>query len=339
VTFLAHSYHIVPRAEETVVSMLAGEIFGRGWIYYMIQAATAIILLLAVNTSFAGFPMLASIMGKDRFVPRQFANRGDRLVFSNGILILAGLSCLLLIIFGGSTHALIPLYAIGVFTAFTLSQAGMVRHWWKERGPRWRAHAAVNALGACVTAVVVAVIAMTKFAYGAWIVVIVIPLLVFIFHIIRRHYDTLTRQLSLDGFSPPKLGRHPVVVLVAGIHRGVVTALTYAKAISPNVTAITVDLDPTATSRLRMKWQEWAPDIPLVVLDSPYRSILLPILHYIDQMEKQREGAYMTIILPEFIPARWWQHLLHNQTALLIKGALLFRRGKVAISIPYHLDQ
>ncbi len=339
VTFLAHSFHIVPRAEETVVSMLAREIFGRGWIYYMIQAATAIILLLAVNTSFAGFPMLASIMGKDRFVPRQFANRGDRLVFSNGILILAGLSCLLLIIFGGSTHALIPLYAIGVFTAFTLSQAGMVRHWWKERGGRWRAHAAVNALGACVTAVVVAVIAMTKFAYGAWIVVIVIPLLVFIFHIIRRHYDTLTRQLSLDGFSPPKVGRHPVVVLVAGIHRGVVTALTYAKAISPNVTAITVDLDPTATSRLRMKWQEWAPDIPLVVLDSPYRSILLPILHYIDQMEKQREGAYMTIILPEFIPAKWWQHLLHNQTALLIKGALLFRRGKVAISIPYHLEQ
>ncbi len=339
VTFLAYFYHIVPRPEETVVSMLARQIFGRTWVYIMIQAATAVILLLAVNTSFAGFPMLASIMARDRFLPRQFASRGDRLVFSNGIIILAGLSCLLLILFGGSTHALIPLYAIGVFTAFTLSQAGMVRHWWKERGPRWRPHAAINTLGACATAVVVVVIGVTKFAYGAWMVIIVVPVMVLGFLTVRRHYEILGRQLSLNGFSPPKLGRHPVVVLVAGIHRGVVTALAYAKAISPNVTAITVDLDPTATSRLRMQWQEWAPDVPLVVLDSPYRSVLIPVLNYIDQMEKQREGAYMTIILPEFIPAKWWQHLLHNQTALLIKGALLFRRGKVAISIPYHLEQ
>jgi amino acid transporter len=339
VTFLAHFYHIVPHPEETVVSMLGRQIFGRGWVYYMIQAATAIILLLAVNTSFAGFPMLASLMAKDGFLPRQFANRGDRLVFSNGIIILASVSCALLVIFGGSTHALIPLYAIGVFSAFTLSQAGMVLHWWREQGRRWRSHAAINAIGAFATAVVVVVIGVSKFVHGAWIVVIVTPCLVLGFLTIRRHYDTLRRQLSLDGFSPPKLGRHPVVVLVAGIHRGVVTALNYARAISPNVTAITVDLDPTATSRLRMQWQEWAPEVPLVVLDSPYRSVLQPVLNYIDQMEKQREGAYMTIILPEFIPAKWWQHLLHNQTALLIKAALLFRRGKVAISIPYHLEQ
>jgi amino acid transporter len=339
VTFLAYFYHIVPVEGETVVSMLGREIFGRGWVYFMIQMATAVILLLAANTSFAGFPMLASMLANDRFLPRQFANRGDRLVFSNGIIILAGVSSLLLVIFGGSTHALIPLYAIGVFSAFTLSQTGMVRHWWKERGPRWRPHAAINGLGAVVTAIVVVVIGMTKFAYGAWIVVIIMPILVLGFLSIRRHYEVLGRQLSLDGFSPPKLGRHPVVVLVAGIHRGVVTALSYAKAISPNVTAITVDIDPTATSRLRMQWQEWAPDVPLVVLDSPYRSVLVPVLNYIDQMDKQREGAYMTIILPEFIPAKWWQHLLHNQTALLIKGALLFRRGKVAISIPYHLEQ
>jgi hypothetical protein len=183
------------------------------------------------------------------------------------------------------------------------------------------------------------VVTTTKFVYGAWIVIIVIPLLVIGFLAIRRHYEALGRQLSLDGFAPPKLGRHPVVVLVGGLHRGVITALTYAKAISPNVTAISVDLDPTSTSRLRQRWQEWAPEIPLVILDSPYRSVIQPVLHYIDQMEKQREGDYMTIILPEFIPAKWWQHLLHNQTALLIKGALLFRRGKVAISIPYHLDQ
>jgi len=339
ITFLAYYYHIVPRAEETVISILARELFGRGWIYYMIQAATAVILLLAVNTSFAGFPMLASIMAKDRFLPRQFANLGDRLVFSNGILILAGLSCFLLVMFGGSTHALIPLYAIGVFTAFTLSQAGMVTRWWKEHGPRWRTHAAVNAIGALATAVVVVVIAVTKFAHGAWIVIIVTPLMILGFYAIRRHYDSLRGQLTLHGFVPPKIGRHPVVVLVGGLHRGVVTALTYAKAISANVTAITVDLDPTSTARLQQQWQEWAPDVPLVVLDSPYRSVMHPVLHYIDQMEKQRDGDYMTIILPEFIPAKWWQHLLHNQTALLLKTAILFRRGKVAISIPYHLDQ
>ncbi|MBI4737037.1 MAG: APC family permease [candidate division NC10 bacterium] len=339
VTFLAYFFHIVPVEGETVVSMLGRQIFGSSWVYYMIQAATAVILILAANTSFAGFPMLASMLANDRFLPRQFANRGDRLVFSNGIIILASVSSVLLVIFGGSTHALIPLYAVGVFTAFTLSQAGMVRHWWKERGPRWRPHAAINGLGAVVTAAVVTVIGVSKFVHGAWMIIIIIPVLVVGFLAVRRHYSVLARGLSLEGFSPPKLGRHPVVVLVAGIHRGALTALSYAKAISPNVTAITVDLDPTATSRLQMQWREWAPDVPLVVLDSPYRSVLLPILNYIDQMEKQQDGAYMTIILPEFIPAKWWQHLLHNQTALLIKGALLFRRGKVAISIPYHLDQ
>jgi amino acid transporter len=339
VTFLAHYYHIVPRADETVVSMLTRELFGRGWIYYMIQAATAVILLLAVNTSFAGFPMLASIMAKDRFLPRQFTNLGDRLVFSNGILILAGLSCVLLVIFGGSTHALIPLYAIGVFTAFTLSQTGMVKHWWKERGVRWQVSAFINAMGALATGIVVVVIAFTKFTHGAWIVVVITPLMILGFYTIRRHYDSLRGQLTLRGFVPPKIGRHPVVVLVGGLHRGVVTALTYAKALSPNVTAITVDLDDTATSRLQQQWQEWAPDVPLVVLESPYRSVMQPVLQYIDRMEKQRDGDYMTIILPEFLPAKWWQHLLHNQTALLLKTAILFRRGKIAISIPYHLDQ
>jgi len=168
-------------------------------------------------------------------------------------------------------------------------------------------------------------------------VVVVIPLLVLMFYTIRRHYVEMTRQIDVYGYRPPKLGRHPVVVLVGGMNRGVIAALTYARAISPNVTALTVDLDSTSTARLQMRWSEWAPDVPLVVLDSPYRSVIQPILRYVDQMEKQRDGDYMTIILPEFVPARWWQHLLHNQTALMIKAALLFRRGKVAISIPYHL--
>jgi amino acid transporter len=338
-SFLTDVFHLLPREGETLVSQLARQVLGRGPLYLMVQAATMVILLLAANTCYAGFPMLASLLAKDRFLPRQLANLGDRLVYSNGILILSALSIFLLAAFQGDTHSLLPLYAFGVFLSFTLSQLGMVLRWAGLRGRRWIHHAAVNAVGATVTAVVMSVVGITRFSEGAWMVIIVIPILIVGFLTVRRHYETLARQLSLDGFAPPKLGRHPVVVLVAGIHRGVVTALTYAKAISPNVTAITVDIDPTATSRLRMQWQEWAPDIPLVVLDSPYRSVLLPVLSYIDQMEKQRDSAYMTIILPEFIPARWWQHLLHNQTALLIKGALLFRRGKVAISIPYHLDQ
>lgn len=341
ITYLARVYNVTPHETETVASILARNVFGgENLLYYNIQFATMLILLVAANTSFADFPRLSSIMARDGFMPRQLANRGDRLVFSNGILILSGLSILLLIIFRGETHALIPLYAIGVFLSFTLSQAGMVRHWLKlkEEHPKPH-HIILNGLGAMTTGIVTIVIAVSKFALGAWIVVVLIPVMVICLLQVRRHYEILGRQLNLDGFSPPKLGRHPVVVLVGGIHRGVVTALTYAKAISPNVTAITVDLDPTATSRLQMQWQQWAPDIPLVILDSPYRSVIQPVLHYIDQMEKQKDGAYMTIILPEFVPAKWWQHLLHNQTALLIKGALLFRRGKVAISIPYHLDQ
>ncbi len=340
IAYLARVYHIIPHEAETVVSALARHAFGGGLLYYNVQVATAMILLLAANTSFADFPRLSSILARDGFMPRQMASRGDRLVFSNGIIILAGLSIVLLVMFRGSTHALIPLYAVGVFLSFTLSQAGMVRHWLKLRDEHPKPHHVIlNGLGALTTGIVTVVIAVSKFTHGAWMVIVLIPALVWGFRRMHRHYETLRRQLSLKGYAPPKLGRHPVVVLVGGIHRGVVAALNYAKAISPNVTAVTVDLDPTATSRLRLQWQEWAPDVPLVVLDSPYRSVLLPVLNYIDQMEKQQDGAYMTIILPEFVPAKWWQHLLHNQTALLIKGALLFRRGKVAISIPYHLEQ
>jgi amino acid transporter len=337
VTFLAHAYHIVPRAEETVVSMLASQVFGRGFLYYMIQAATAVILLLAVNTSFAGFPMLASIMAKDRFLPRQFTSLGDRLVFSNGILILAGISCILLVAFGGSTHALIPLYAIGVFTAFTLSQAGMVRHWWKARGPRWPLKATINGLGTLATAIVVLVVGVTKFTHGAWMVVILIPGIVLVLFRIRHHYSQVATRLSLEGARRPRLGRNPVVVLVAGLHKGTVEALEYARSISPDVTALTVDLDSTQTSRLQQRWAEWAPDIPLVVLESPYRSILQPVLEYVDRMERQGQGKYLTVVIPEFIPAKWWQHFLHNQTALLLKAALLFKPGKVSVSVPYHL--
>jgi hypothetical protein len=334
--FLAHVYGAIPRETDTVVSMLARGIFGESLLYFNIQMATALILFLAVNTSFQDFPRLSSIMAKDGFMPRQMANRGDRLVFSNGILILAAVSIVLLIMFQGSVNALIPLYAVGVFLSFTLSQAGMVRHWLKEAHPAPH-HILLNGLGAVSTGVVLLVIASTKFTHGAWMVIVLIPLIVLAFMRVHRHYELVAERLSLVGAARPRIGKNPVVVLVGGIHKGVVEALEYAKSISPNVTALTVDLDPTQTTRLRLKWPEWAPDVPLVVLESPYRSILRPLLEYIDRMERQGEGRYLTVVLPEFIPSHWWEHFLHNQTALLVKAALLFRPGKVTVSVPYHL--
>jgi len=337
-TYLAHVYNVVPKETETVASILARAIFGENLLYYNIQFATMLILLVAANTSFADFPRLSSIMARDGFMPRQLANRGDKLVFSNGILILSSLSILLLIVFRGETHALIPLYAIGVFLSFTLSQAGMVRHWLKLKGEHPKPHHIIlNGLGALTTGIVTIVIAVSKFALGAWIVVVLIPLMVLGLLRVRRHYEEVAQRLSLEGAGRPKIGKNPVVVLVAGIHKGVVEALEYAKSISPNVTALTVDLDPTQTTKLRLRWAEWEPDVPLVVLESPYRSILRPLLEYIDRMERQGEGRYLTVVLPEFIPSHWWEHFLHNQTALLVKAALLFRPGKVTVSIPYHL--
>lgn len=336
ITYLAYVYRVVPREAETVVSILARQVFGQNLFYYNIQAATAMILLLAANTSYADFPRLSSILARDGFMPRQMANRGDKLVFSNGILILASLSILLIVIFRGSTHALIPLYAVGVFLSFTLSQAGMVRHWMKEERPAPH-HIILNGLGALATGIVTIVIAVSKFALGAWMVIVLIPLIVLGFLRVQRHYEFVRARLSLEGAGRPRIGKNPVVVLVAGIHKGVVEALEYAKSISPNVTALTVDLDPTETAKLRLRWAEWAPDVPLVVLESPYRSILQPLLEYIDRMERQGEGRYLTVVLPEFIPSHWWEHFLHNQTALLIKAALLFKPGKVTVSVPYHL--
>lgn len=335
--YLAHLYHVTPKEAETVVSMLARATMGEGALYYNVQAATAMVLFLAVNTSFADFPRLSSIIAHDGFMPRQMANRGDRLVFSNGIIILAGLSIVLLVVFQGSTHALIPLYAVGVFLSFTLSQAGMVRHWLKEEHPAPH-HILLNGLGALTTGVVTVVIAVSKFTHGAWMVIVLIPLIVLGFQAIHRHYQKLARQLSLAGARRPRIGKNPVVVLVAGLHRGTVEALEYARSISPNVTALTVDLDSTQTTKLRMRWAEWEPEIPLVVLESPYRSILKPLLEYIDRMEKQGEGRYLTVVIPEFVPSHWWEHFLHNQTALMVKAALLFRPGKVSVSVPYHLS-
>jgi amino acid transporter len=339
ITYLAYDFGVRPTEHETVVSQLARHVFGGGALYYEIQAVTMLILLLAANTSYADFPRLASLLARDRFVARQFANQGDRGVFSNGIIVLSALAVTLLVVFGGNTSALIPLYAVGVFVSFTLSQSGMVVRWLRGRAPGWRWRVWVNGVGAATTALVMVTIAVTKFAHGAWIVVILIPALVTVFVMVHRHYEDVARQLSLDGAAPDATPiSNTVLVLVGDLHRGVLGALKYARSISPAAKAVYVEVDTERTRRLEEKWGAWGLGTPLIVLSSPYRSLLRPFLDYIDSLlAAGGPDHYVTIILPEFVPARWWQHLLHNQTALLIKGAMLFRRRVIVADVPYHL--
>jgi amino acid transporter len=337
VSVLASALGITPLADETVVSQVARRLFGGGWPYYLVQGSTTLILVLAANTSFADFPRLNSLLARDRYAPRQFRTLGDRLVFSNGILILAGLAAALIVVFGGDTHALIPLYAVGVFISFTLSQAGMVRHWLTDGGAGWRWRLGVNGVGALVTGAVTVVIAVTKFTHGAWIVVLLIPLLVLGFRAIYRHYDTVAHELSLEHLVEEPPVNNTVLVLVGDLHMGVVKALRYAQSLSPSPKAVYVELDPSATARLEERWSKGGCGVPLVVLASPYRSMLRPLLDYIGRIRERDANSVVTIVIPEFVPRRWWQHLLHNQTALLVKGALLFRRGVVVVDVPFHL--
>jgi len=294
---------------------------------------------IAANTAYADFPRLASIVARDRFLPRQFMNQGDRLAFSNGILVLSGFAAILIIVFRGDTQSLLPLYMIGVFVSFTLSQAGMVIHWRTKREPGWRSSAAVNGFGALVTGIVLIVVAVTKTLEGAWIVLLLIPLIVTVFKATRRHYLRVAAQLTLKGYEPPTRRHNTVLIPIGGIQRAVVEALRYAETLSDDVRAVYVDVDPKATAQIQREWSHWGGRVQLVVLESPYRSLMEPLLEYIGQVEDERPDDYTTIILPEFVPARWWQHLLHNQRALLIKGALLFRPNTVVTSVPFHLTK
>ena len=337
ITGLAYLYGAVARPDETVVSQIGRAVFGETPLYYILQVFTMLILILAANTSYADFPRLASILGRDRFLPRQFANQGDRLVFSNGVLVLAVLACSLLVLFHGETHALIPLYAVGVFLSFTLSQAGMVVHWLVLKGDGWVHRTLVNGVGAVTTAVALGVIVATKFWHGAWIVVVLIPLGIVAFRKVHRHYDQIGESLQLRHYEVPERVTHCAVVLVSTFHRGVLNALTYARSLCPEAQAVHVSVDPRATAALKARWALWAGDFPLTVLESPHRSLIEPLREYIDDLQKKTGADYVTIVIPEFIPSQWWHHLLHNQSALLVKAAFLFREGTVVWSVPYHL--
>lgn len=341
-TTLAHLFNVFPHEtqKETVISQLGRLVFGGGGFYYVLQLSTALILFMAANTSFADFPRVCSFLGRDRFLPRQFGSLGDRLVFSNGIFILGFMSALLIIFFEGTTHKLIPLYAIGVFLTFTFSQSAMVRYQWREREKGWQFSLLLSLSGAVVTAVVFSVIGITKFTHGAWMVFLVIPVIVVWFRATREHYRQAGSQLMLvEDVNLSKPNKHVVVLPISGIHKGVVDAIKYAKAISDDVRIIYVELDEQATERLKSAWTKLGSDLELVILKSPYRSIVGPIVEYIRSVDKESDDDILTVVIPEFVTAKWWQNIYHNQTAFLIRTALMFERGKVITSVRYHLNR
>ncbi len=357
ISYLAGSIHAVPSERETVISQLARTAFeGRGLLYLGAIAATTLILVMAANTAYADFPRLAALQAADGYLPRQLTYRGSRLVYSRGILVLAIVASLLIFVFDASVTALIPLYAIGVFMSFTLSQAGMAHRWWKsgrlasgqelkERGsllvhdPRWRGKMVVNGVGSVITAVVAVIFAVTKFAGGAWVVLIVIPSLVLAFFAIHRHYKRLSRQLSLEHFGPPaRVDRHRVVLAISGVHRGTVAGLHYARALSEDVTAVYVASDPEAGAAIEEKWGRWGAGVRLVILNSPYRLLIEPLVSYVRELAARRQpNEVMTIVVPQFVPEKRWHNVLHAQTAMMLRLALLFQPGVVITSVPYQV--
>jgi amino acid transporter len=324
---------------ETILSLLGRAVFGHNSLmYFVLQVSTAAILVLAANTAFADFPRLSSIIARDGFLPRQLFNRGDRLVFSNGVVVLAVLAGTLLVVVKGEVTHLIPLYAVGVFTSFTLSQVGMVRHHLTERESGWRGSTVINAVGATATGIVLLVVGVSKFTKGAWLPIIVIPLVVMLLKGIKRHYDLVRSSLAIpENWRPPRLN-HTVVVLVGGVHRGVLEAMAYARSLAPNhLVAVTVVSDEEEQERIQHAWEANGLDTPLDIVYSPYRELSRPILKFIDEIDVRWDNDIVTVLIPEFVVRRWWEHILHNQTALFLKGRLLFREGVVVTSVPYHL--
>lgn len=355
ISYLAGEIHAIPSEEETVISQLARTALGgRNLIYLATIGATTLILVMAANTAFADFPRLSALQAADGFLPRQLTYRGSRLVYSRGIITLALIACLLIVVFRASVSNLIPLYAIGVFLSFTLSQAGMARRWWKighmtlgtvvhERGsvlayePGWHTKMAINAFGAVCTAVVMLIFAITKFTGGAWIVLILLPVLVVIFEMIHRHYRRLAEQLTLRDYrAPTRIRRHRVIMPISGVHQGTLAALRYARSLSDDVTAVHVSVDPEREKTLRRRWATWGDGTRLVILDSPYRMMLEPLLAYIEEIAASQEpNEVLTIVVPRFVPRGWWQNALHAQTAVWLRLVLMFRPGIVITDVPY----
>jgi amino acid transporter len=337
VSFLARHYGVFPTTEQTVLSQLGRHVFGGGPLYFALQYTTFAVLVLAANTAFADFPRLSGILANDRYMPRQLAARGDRLAFSNGIVLLALFAMLLVRVFGGNTNELVPLYAVGVFVCFTLSQAGMVVHWRRTREAGWRWRAMLNGIGAAATAIVAVIQVVTKFTSGGWIVVLLIPGIIWLLNAIHRHYTRFYEEIRFTGQSPIMPLHHTVIVPVNGITKATAGALVYATTISDDVRAVYVEVDPLDTPRMQREWDAWDTGVELVVCPSPYRSVLRPLVAYVDSLRRTSPGELVSVVVPEIVPHRWWEHLLHNKTALYIRTAFLFRPNVVVIAVPFLL--
>jgi hypothetical protein len=358
ITFLAAQIGAVPSEEETVISQLARTANGgRGVLYLLTIAGTTIILIMAANTSYNGFPRLGALLAIDGFLPRQLSFQGSRLVYSRGIVVLALLACVFIVVFDASVTRLIPLYAIGVFLSFSLSQAGMARRWWRaghlkeaqsdtrhgpalryERG--WSGKMLINAAGTLVTGMVTVIFAVTKFSQGAWMILILMPLLVLLFFRIHRHYRHLAARLTLENFDPPPPpARHRIILPISSVHQGTMSALQYAQLLSSDITAVHVSIDPEQTERMEKRWETWGEGVRLVVLESPYRLMHEPLLRYIRNLALARQpNEIITVVVPQFVPTNWFDNLLHNQTATFLRLALLFIPGVIVTDVPYQVD-
>jgi hypothetical protein len=346
-TVLAHKFGVVPSATQTVDAQIAKTLFGENILFYLIQGGTMLILILAANTAFADLPVLSSVMARDSKMPKQFLFRGERLAFSNGIILLGLASSGILLLFRAETTRIIPLYAFGVFTAFTLSQLGMVVHWHRNREPGWRRSLLINGFGCLVTLVVAGIVGATKFSHGAWISMTIMGLLVLILWQVYSHYGKAARLLGqgLDGAGPvaqqyfgaaARNVAQTVIIPVDEINLAVLRTAAYAKSISSNTTAVHIALNREEAEKLREQWELSVPDVPFVIVDSPYRSLVQPLLAYIDAVNRTRPDHTVTVVLPEFVP-RWpWERLLHNQLALRLKKALLTRPNTVIVEVPFH---
>ncbi len=345
---LAMKFHVVyweggVTPAPAVFDQISAAVFGKyghwAWAYVLTQVVTALILVLAANTSYADFPRLASILARDRFLPKQLSNLGDKLVFNNGIVVLGLFAALLIVVKRGSVDALIPLYAVGVFSAFTLSQLGMVVHWFRLKDRGWQVRAVINGVGALTTFLVLLDIAFEKFLEGAWIVIVLVAVFVTVFKKIYNHYAHVAQQLKMSNYRPPETPlTNTVLVLVPTLHRGVMPALEYARSLSPDCRAIHIENDPAATPRLKERWEHWGRDVPLVILNSPYRSLIGPIMRYLDAVQTERRNHLVTVVVPESVTARWWESLLHGNSGLLLKLALLGRRDVIVANVRYYLD-
>ena len=349
VTWLAMHLHVVywesnGMTAPAVIDQISGAVFGKhgtfSFAYLLTQFFTAAVLVLAANTAYADFPRLASFLARDRFAPKQFANLGDKLVFNNGIVLLGVFAAVLIVLKQGHVDALIPLYATGVFTAFTLSQSSMVMRWNRLKGPGWRQKALINGFGALTTAIVLGFIVMEKFKEGAWIVILLIVLFVLLFRVIHHHYSDVAAQLRLPKVAEPERPFHnTVLVLVPGLHRGMLSSLKYARSMSPDCRAVYIETDPDKTAVLKSRWEEWSQGIPLVILNSPYRSLVSPIMQYLDAVQSERHHHLVTVIVPEFVPTHWWHSLLHGNSGLLLKLALMGRKDVIVTNVRYYLQE